>query len=164
MVYDYLDKIVPDINNWAVCDTIHNIKIIKKNRDLFYNLILKYKNSNPNDECIICKWEYELYQGNCIAYTFTAEYYIDLFGKTAEALLKMNAGEYRKLLIDRNDDKINELTGNIQYKEFYFILKVKNQEYNDVIKRKFTATKIEELDCLKESMRLLEEFKEKKLI
>ena len=76
----------------------------------------------------------------------------------------MNAGEYRKLLIDRNDDKINELTGNIQYKEFYFLLKVKNQEYNDVIKRKFTATKIEELDCLKESMRLLEEFKEKKLI
>jgi len=50
IVYDYLDKIVPDINNWAVCDTIHNIKIIKKNRDLFYNLILKYKNTKKEFE------------------------------------------------------------------------------------------------------------------
>ena len=118
--------------------------------------------------CRNCKRQYNSpkyqYSVNIRVKDASAEYYIDLFGKTAEALLKMNAGEYRKLLIDRNDDKINEITGNIQYKEFYFLLKVKNQEYNDVIKRKFTATKIEELDCLKESMRLLEEFKEKKLI
>ena len=73
----------------------------------------------------------------------------------------MNAEEYRQLLIDRDDQKINELTGNIQYKEFIFLLKVKSQEYNDVVKKKFTASKIEEVDNKEESIRLLNEFKEK---
>lgn len=50
LVYKELDKLVPTINNWAFCDSLMNIKIIDKNRDYFYNLILKYKNSKNEFE------------------------------------------------------------------------------------------------------------------
>ena len=43
-VYKELDKFVPQINNWAVCDALLNIKLIDKNRKYFYKLINKYKN------------------------------------------------------------------------------------------------------------------------
>ena len=49
-VYGYLDKFVPKINNWAVCDSLMNIKIIRKNRDLFHNLITKYRYSKNEFE------------------------------------------------------------------------------------------------------------------
>lgn len=50
LVYKKLDEMVPKIDNWAVCDCLLNIKLIKKNRQLFYNLILKYKNSKKEFE------------------------------------------------------------------------------------------------------------------
>lgn len=50
MVYKYLDLMVPNINNWAVCDCLMNIKIIRKNRKLFHNLISKYKDSDKEFE------------------------------------------------------------------------------------------------------------------
>lgn len=50
IVYKELDKIVPIINNWAMCDSLMNIKLIKKNREYFYKLINKYKKSNNEFE------------------------------------------------------------------------------------------------------------------
>ncbi len=50
LVYDKLASFVPYISNWAVCDSITNIKIIKKHRDYFYNLVLKYIKSKKEYE------------------------------------------------------------------------------------------------------------------
>ena len=41
LVYEKLDLMVPKIDNWAVCDALMHIKIVRKNRDLFFNLINK---------------------------------------------------------------------------------------------------------------------------
>lgn len=49
-VYNELDKFVPNLDNWAVCDSLLNIKLIDKNRDYFYSLINKYKNSDKEFE------------------------------------------------------------------------------------------------------------------
>ncbi len=49
-VYNELDKMVPTFNNWAVCDSLMNIKIISKNREFFFPLIEKYKNSDKEFE------------------------------------------------------------------------------------------------------------------
>ena len=46
----YLDTFLPYIDNWAVCDSLMNIKLIRKHRELFHNLIIKYKNSNKEFE------------------------------------------------------------------------------------------------------------------
>ena len=50
LVYNELDRLVPTINNWAFCDSLMNIKIIDKNREYFYPLINKYKNSKKEFE------------------------------------------------------------------------------------------------------------------
>jgi replication factor A1 len=171
-ILEYMDKFSNDLNHkfpfFKIKAVITHITHNDKN---FYP-------GCPNKECQkklnfenskwICKnckrqFNYPKYQYslNIRVKDASSEYYVDLFGKTAENLLKMNAEEYRQLLIDRNDQKINELTGNIQYREFIFLLKVKSQEYNDVIKKKFTASKIDEVDNKEESIRLLNEFKEK---
>ena len=43
LVYKEIDRLVPMINNWAMCDGLMNVKIIDKNREYFYPLINKYK-------------------------------------------------------------------------------------------------------------------------
>lgn len=51
LVYEYTDSFVPKIGNWAVCDgLVSNLKIVKKNRTLFYNLIEKYRLSSNEYE------------------------------------------------------------------------------------------------------------------
>jgi len=50
IVHDKLDLMVPKIDNWAVCDSLMNIKIIRKNRDYFYDLIEKYRYSKKEFE------------------------------------------------------------------------------------------------------------------
>ena len=50
LIYTKLDEIVPKIDNWAVCDALMHVKRIRKNRDYFHNLILKYKVSKKEFE------------------------------------------------------------------------------------------------------------------
>ena len=45
-----LDEFLPYVDNWAVCDASMNIKRINKNRDFFYSLITKYKDSKNEFE------------------------------------------------------------------------------------------------------------------
>ena len=171
-ILEYMDKFSNDLNHkfpfFKIKAVITHITHNDKN---FYpacpNKECQKKLNFENSKwiCKNCKRQFNFpkyqYSLNIRVKDASSEYYVDLFGKTAENLLKMNAEEYRQLLIDRDDQKINELTGNIQYKEFIFLLKVKSQEYNDVVKKKFTASKIEEVDNKEESIRLLNEFKEK---
>lgn len=50
-VIKYMDEFVPLIDNWEVCDTfIISLKIVSKNKELFYNNIKKYLNSDKEFE------------------------------------------------------------------------------------------------------------------
>ncbi len=50
-VIKYIDKFIPSIDNWEVCDIfISSLKIIKNNKDLFYDYIIKYLKSNKEYE------------------------------------------------------------------------------------------------------------------
>ena len=42
-VYNELDKFVPNLDNWAVCDSLLNIKLIDKNRVIFIVLLINIK-------------------------------------------------------------------------------------------------------------------------
>ena len=50
LIYDKIDEIVPKLINWAQVDSILNIKIIKKNRDYFMPLVMKYRYSKKEFE------------------------------------------------------------------------------------------------------------------
>ncbi len=51
IVKKYIDKFVPKIDNWAICDTFcTGLKIIKKNKEEMFELIQKYLKSNKEFE------------------------------------------------------------------------------------------------------------------
>ena len=50
-LFFYLDKFVPLIDNWAICDIVcGSIKVIDKNKDAIYTYISKYKKSKKEFE------------------------------------------------------------------------------------------------------------------
>ena len=91
----------------------------------------------------------------------SCEFWIDIFDRVAENFLKINANNYRKLLLDRDDNKLKEISNEILYKDFIFTIKVKNQDYNGVNKKKFNAIKIEKVNNKKEAYKILDIIKEK---
>ena len=73
----------------------------------------------------------------------STEYWIDIFGKTAESIMKCTAEEYKDFLENRNEEKLKELTHQIEFKVFNFWVKPKLQTYNSISKKKLYAYKIE---------------------
>lgn len=114
--------------------------------------------------CLKCNRTYEkpkyYYSLNIRVKDCSCEYWIDIFGKTAESFLKMNAGEYRALLIDRDDSKLKEISNRIENKNFYFLVKPKVQKFNNIPKKKFSVNKIENVESQKEAYRILKYLKE----
>ncbi|MGM9970583.1 MAG: DNA alkylation repair protein [Anaeroplasma sp.] len=50
-VYRFADIFIPSISNWAVCDgLVCNLKIVRKYREVFLNLVKKYKDSSNEYE------------------------------------------------------------------------------------------------------------------
>ena len=118
--------------------------------------------------CQRCKRTYDspryYYSLNIRVKDCSCEYWIDIFGKTAETFLKMSAGDYRALLINRDEDKLRAISGRIENNDFYFLVKPKVQKFNNIPKKKFSVNKIENVEPGKEAYRLLEQIKEKLFI
>ena len=66
----------------------------------------------------------------------STEYWIDIFGKTAESIMKCTAEEYKEFLKNRDEEKLKELTHGIEFKVFNFWVKPKLQTYNTISKKK----------------------------
>ena len=85
----------------------------------------------------------------------STEYWIDIFGKTAESIMKCTAEEYKDFLKNRNEEKLKELTQNIEFKVFNFWVKPKLQTYNTETKKKLYAYRIEPYDEKNEAHKLV---------
>ena len=82
--FEYLEKFVPKINSWAVCDTTcSNLKITKKHMQEMWEFLEKYINSNKEYEIRFALVMYLNY--------FLTEEYID---KILEKLDKIENKEY----------------------------------------------------------------------
>ena len=73
----------------------------------------------------------------------STEYWIDIFGKTAESIMKCTAEEYKNIWESGDEEKLKQLTHNVEFKVFNFWVKPKMQTYNTVSKKKLYAYKIE---------------------
>ena len=89
----------------------------------------------------------------------SSEYWVDIFGKPAELIMDMSADDYRNILINRDDEKLNQISDSVEYKEYYFLLKVRLNKVNDTTKKKFTANKIEKINKKEETGRLVNDIK-----
>ena len=89
----------------------------------------------------------------------SSEYWVDIFGKPAEMIMNINADDYRNILVNRDEEKLEQISEGVEYKEFYFLLKVRLNKYNDTTKKKFTATKIERINKKEDTNRLVNDIK-----
>ena len=85
----------------------------------------------------------------------STEYWIDIFGKTAESIMKCSAEEYKDFLKNRDEEKLKELTQGIEFKVFNFWVKPKLQTYNTISKKKLYAYRIEPYNEKNEAHKLV---------
>lgn len=83
-ILNYIENFVPEINNWSVCDSFCcGLKFIKKNKELVWNFVQKYLNSEK---------EFEIRFGVLVLLNyFIEENYID---RVLEKLEKVKTTDY----------------------------------------------------------------------
>jgi replication factor A1 len=83
------------------------------------------------------------------------EYWIDMMGNVAEKFMKMTAEEYKDILISRNETRLREITNDLEFKTYFFYVRPKLHFFNSIPKKKIYVSKIETVDCIQDSKRLI---------
>ena len=166
---DSIDTIDDSITISKVCATVTQIMHNEKNyyigcSDRNCKRKLIYEEDKNTYLCPNCKRNYEnpnyYYTLSLRVKDASCEHWIDIFGKTAESIMKMTAEEYKNILKDRNVYKLKEISNMIEFKQFYFWVKPKLQMYNTTSKKKLYAYKIESVDNKNESKKIIKYLKQ----
>jgi len=176
----YIDSILDEMDKYINIDFDHRFPFYKI-RAIITHLGHTEKNfyaGCPNRECNrkvsfsngdwICQYCRQSYKTPKYYYSLnirvkdcSSEYWIDIFGKPAELIMNMSADDYRNILINRDEEKLSQISEGVEYKEFYFLLKVRLNKFNDSTKKKFTANKIEKINKKEDTSRLVNDIKNK---
>ena len=176
----YIDSILDEMDKYINIDFDHRFPFYKI-RAIITHLGHTEKNfyaGCPNRECNrkvsfsngdwICQYCRQSYKTPKYYYSLnirvkdcSSEYWIDIFGKPAELIMNMSADDYRNILINRDEEKLSQISEGVEYKEFYFLLKVRLNKFNDSTKKKFTANNIEKINKKEDTSRLVNDIKNK---
>ena len=176
----YIDYILDEMNKYISTDFDHRFPFYKIRATVTH---LGHTEKNfypgcPNRECNrkltfangdwicqSCRQSFKnpryYYSLNIRVKDCSSEYWVDIFGKPAEMIMNINADDYRNILVNRDEEKLGQISEGVEYKEFYFLLKVRLNKYNDTTKKKFTATKIEKINKKENTGRLINDIKMK---
>ena len=174
----YIDYILDEMNKYIMTDFDHRFPFYKIRATVTH---LGHTEKNfypgcPNRECNrkltfangdwicqSCRQSFKnpryYYSLNIRVKDCSSEYWVDIFGKPAEMIMNISADDYRNILVNRDEEKLSQISEGVEYKEFYFLLKVKLNKYNDTTKKKFTATKIEKINKKENIGRLINDIK-----
>ena len=174
----YIDTILEEMNKYILTDFDHRFPFYKIRATVthlghteknFYpgcpnrECNRKLTFSNGDWICQSCRQSFKTpryyYSLNIRVKDCSSEYWIDIFGKPAEMIMNINADDYRNILVNRDEEKLGQISEGVEYKEFYFLLKVRLNKYNDTTKKKFTATKIEKINKKENTIRLINDIK-----
>ena len=176
----YIDYILDEMNKYIMTDFDHRFPFYKIRATVTH---LGHTEKNfypgcPNRECNrkltfangdwicqSCRQSFKnpryYYSLNIRVKDCSSEYWVDIFGKPAEMIMNISADDYRNILVNRDEEKLSQISEGVEYKEFYFLLKVKLNKYNNKKKKKFTATKIEKINKKENIGRLINDIKMK---
>ena len=174
----YMDSILDEMDRYVMSDFDHRFPFYKIRATIthlghteknFYagcpnrECNRKVSFSNGDWICQYCRQSFKTpkyyYSLNIRVKDCSSEYWVDIFGKPAELIMNMSADDYRNILVNRDDEKLNQISDSVEYKEFYFLLKVRLNKFNDTTKKKFTANKIEKINKKEETGRLVNDIK-----
>jgi len=85
----------------------------------------------------------------------SCEYWIDIFGRTAEYIMLCTAEQYKDFLQKRNYEKLNEISNRIEFKIFNFWVRPRLQVYNTISKKKLYTYKISPVNEKEEAHKLM---------
>ena len=176
----YIDTILEEMNKYILTDFDHRFPFYKIRATVthlghteknFYpgcpnrECNRKLTFSNGDWICQSCRQSFKTpryyYSLNIRVKDCSSEYWIDIFGKPAEMIMNINADDYRNILVNRDEEKLGQISEGVEYKEFYFLLKVRLNKFNDTTKKKFTATKIEKINKKENTGKLVSDIKNK---
>jgi replication factor A1 len=176
----YIDSILDEMDKYVMTDFDHRFPFYKIRATVthlghheknFYpgcpnrECNRKVSYSNGDWVCQYCRQSFKTpkyyYSLNIRVKDCSSEYWIDIFGKPAELIMNMSADDYRNILVNRDDEKLNQISESVEYKQFYFLLKVRLNKFNDTTKKKFTANKIEKINKKEDTGRLVNDIKKK---
>ena len=176
----YIDSILDEMNKYILTDFDHRFPFYKIRATVthlghteknFYpgcpnrECNRKLTFSNGDWICQSCRQSFKTpryyYSLNIRVKDCSSEYWVDIFGKPAEMIMNINADDYRNILVNRDEEKLGQISEGVEYKEFYFLLKVRLNKYNDTTKKKFTATKIEKINKKENTIKLVNDIKMK---
>ena len=151
----YIDYILDEMNKYITTDFDHRFPFYKIRATVTH---LGHTEKNfypgcPNRECNrkltfangdwicqSCRQSFKnpryYYSLNIRVKDCSSEYWVDIFGKPAEMIMNINADDYRNILVNRDEEKLGQISEGVEYKEFYFLLKVRLNKYNDTTKKK----------------------------
>ena len=174
----YMDSILDEMDRYITTDFDHRFPFYKIRATIthlghteknFYagcpnrECNRKVSFSNGDWICQYCRQSFKTpkyyYSLNIRVKDCSSEYWVDIFGKPAELIMNMSADDYRNILVNRDDEKLNQISDSVEYKEYYFLLKVRLNKFNDTTKKKFTANKIEKINKKEETGRLVNDIK-----
>ena len=174
----YMDSILDEMDRYVMTDFDHRFPFYKIRATIthlghteknFYagcpnrECNRKVSFSNGDWICQYCRQSFKVpryyYSLNIRVKDCSSEYWVDIFGKPAELIMNMTADDYRNILVNRDDEKLNQISDSVEYKEYYFLLKVRLNKFNDTTKKKFTANKIEKINKKEETGRLVNDIK-----
>jgi hypothetical protein len=85
----------------------------------------------------------------------SAEHWLDLFGDTGQRLFKISCEEYKDLIMNKDEIRLKEISGSLEFKTFYFTVKPKIQVYNNIAKKKLNVFKIDNFELGSDSRRIM---------
>jgi len=84
VLINYFEKFIPQVNDWAVCDSLcQSFKIVRKNREIFWKFLMRYKNSEKEFESRIVSV--------CLLSHYLEDEYID---RVIDILDNLSTNEY----------------------------------------------------------------------
>lgn len=85
----------------------------------------------------------------------TSDQWVDVFGTVAEKILKISGNEYRTAVINKNQDILNNICEDIEFKSYIITVKCRYLVFNNVKKKKLNCYSIEILDKKSEAKRII---------
>jgi replication factor A1 len=85
----------------------------------------------------------------------SSEHWIDIFGNIGDKLFNVTAEQYKDIIIAKDETRLNEISNNLDFKTFYFVVKPKIHVYQNVPKKKLNVYRVDSVDTLADAKRIL---------
>jgi replication factor A1 len=157
--YDHEDKIPITKIKATICTILHSEKNFYPGCPDKTCKKKLYSFGSDTWQCNYCKKStnkpFYYYRFSVRIKDYSGEHWLDIFGDFGQKLFKISCEDYKDLVYSRNEEKLNEITNHLEFRTFYFIVKPKMQNYNNISKKKLNCYKVETIEPAEESRRIL---------